>query len=44
MMAEFHPTSKIAATISGYDSIVDCAEWNSAYGYVPKYLFKREDK
>jgi nucleoside-diphosphate-sugar epimerase len=44
MMAEFHPTSKIAATISGYDSIVDCSEWNSAYGYVPKYLFKREDK
>jgi nucleoside-diphosphate-sugar epimerase len=44
IMAEFHPTSKIAATISGYDSIVDCSEWNSVYGYVPKYLFKREDK
>jgi nucleoside-diphosphate-sugar epimerase len=44
MMAEFHPTSKIAATISGYDSIVDCSEWNSVYGYVPKHLFKRKDK
>jgi nucleoside-diphosphate-sugar epimerase len=44
MMAEFHPTSKIATTISGYDSIVDCSEWNSVYGYVPKHLFKRKDK
>lgn len=43
IMAEFHPTSKIATTISGYDSIVDCSEWNSVYGYVPKHLFKRED-
>jgi nucleoside-diphosphate-sugar epimerase len=42
MMAEFHPTSKIAATISGYDSIVDCSEWMSVYGYEPKHLFKRE--
>ena len=44
MMAEFHPTSKIAATISGYDSIIDCSEWSSVYGYEPKYLFKREAK
>jgi nucleoside-diphosphate-sugar epimerase len=43
MMAEFHPTSKIASTISGYDSIIDCSEWNSVYGYEPKYLFKRGD-
>jgi len=43
MMAEFHPTSKIAATISGHDSIIDCSEWMSVYGYEPKYLFKRED-
>jgi nucleoside-diphosphate-sugar epimerase len=43
MMAEFHPTSKIASTISGYDSIIDCSEWNSVYGYEPKYLFKRQD-
>ena len=43
MMAEFHPTSKIASTISGYDSIIDCSEWNSVYGYEPKHLFKRED-
>jgi nucleoside-diphosphate-sugar epimerase len=42
IMAEFHPTSKIAATISGYDSIVDCSEWMSVYGYEPKHLFKRE--
>jgi nucleoside-diphosphate-sugar epimerase len=43
MMAEFHPTSKIASTISGYDSIIDCSEWMSVYGYEPKYLFKREN-
>jgi nucleoside-diphosphate-sugar epimerase len=43
IMAEFHPTSKIAATISGYDSIVDCSEWMSVYGYEPKHLFKREN-
>jgi nucleoside-diphosphate-sugar epimerase len=43
MMAEFHPTSKIASMISGYDSIIDCSEWNSVYGYEPKHLFKRED-
>jgi nucleoside-diphosphate-sugar epimerase len=44
MMAEFHPTSKIASMISGYDSIIDCSEWNSVYGYEPRHLFKREDK
>jgi nucleoside-diphosphate-sugar epimerase len=43
MMAEFHPTSKIASAISGYDSIIDCSEWNSVYGYEPKHLFKRQD-
>jgi nucleoside-diphosphate-sugar epimerase len=43
MMAEFHPTSKIASTISGYDSIIDCSEWNSVYGYEPQYLLKREN-
>ena len=43
MMSEFHPTSKIASTISGYDSIIDCSEWNSVYGYEPQYLLKREN-
>jgi nucleoside-diphosphate-sugar epimerase len=42
MMAEFHPTSKIAATLSGYDSIIDCSQWRSDYGYEPQYLLKRD--
>ena len=41
MMAEFHPTSKIASTIPGYDSIIDCSQWLSDFGYEPKYLLKR---
>ena len=43
MMAEFHPTSKIAPALSGYDSIIDCSEWLSEYGYQPQYLLKREN-
>jgi nucleoside-diphosphate-sugar epimerase len=43
MMAEFHPASKIASTISGYDSIIDCSQWLSDFGYEPKYLLKREN-
>ena len=43
MMAEFHPTSKIAATLSGYDSIIDCSQWRADYGYEPQHLLKRED-
>jgi nucleoside-diphosphate-sugar epimerase len=42
MMAEFHPTSKIASSISGYDSIIDCSQWRSDYGYEPQYLLKRD--
>jgi nucleoside-diphosphate-sugar epimerase len=43
MMAEFHPASKITSTISGYDSIIDCSQWRTDYGYEPQYLLKRED-
>ena len=42
MMAEFHPTSKIASTLSGYDSIIDCSQWRADYGYEPQYLLKRD--
>ena len=41
MMADFHPTSKIASTISGYDSIIDCSQWLSDFGYEPRYLLDR---
>jgi nucleoside-diphosphate-sugar epimerase len=44
MMAEFHPTSKIASSISGYDSIIDCSQWISDFGYEPQYLLNRDDK
>jgi nucleoside-diphosphate-sugar epimerase len=43
MMAEFHPTSEVVSPLSGYDSIIDCSEWLSEYGYQPQYLLKRED-
>ena len=43
MMAEFHPSSKIAPALSGYDSIIDCSEWLSTYGYEPQYLLKRKN-
>jgi nucleoside-diphosphate-sugar epimerase len=43
MMAEFHPTSKIAASLSGYDSIIDCSQWRADYGYEPQYLLNRDD-
>jgi nucleoside-diphosphate-sugar epimerase len=42
MMAEFHPTSKIISALSGFDSIINCSEWSSVYGYEPQYIFKRE--
>ena len=41
MMAEFHPTSKIASSISGYDSIIDCSQWSADFGYEPQYLLDR---
>jgi len=41
MMAEFHPTSKIASTISGHDSIIDCSQWLSEFGYEPQHLLER---
>ena len=41
LMAEFHPTSKIATYISGYDSIIDCSEWHADFGYEPQYLLDR---
>jgi nucleoside-diphosphate-sugar epimerase len=44
MMAEFHPTSKIASSISGYDSIIDCSQWISDFGYEPQHLLNRDDK
>ena len=43
MMAEFHPTSEVVSPLSGYDSVIDCSEWNSVYGYQPQYLLKREN-
>lgn len=42
MMAEFHPTSKIASSLSGYDSIIDCSQWNADFGYEPQYLLDRD--
>jgi nucleoside-diphosphate-sugar epimerase len=42
MMAEFHPTSEVVSPLSGYDSIIDCSQWLSDYGYEPKYLLNRE--
>lgn len=42
MMAEFHPTSKIISSISGYGSIIDCSEWNADFGYQPQYLLDRK--
>ena len=42
MMAEFHPTSKIASSISGYDSIIDCSQWSADFGYEPQYLLDRD--
>jgi nucleoside-diphosphate-sugar epimerase len=42
MMAEFHPTSEVVLPLSGYDSIIDCSEWLSVYGYQPQYLLKRD--
>ena len=41
LMAEFHPTSKIATSISGYDSIIDCSEWYADFGYEPQHLLDR---
>ena len=41
MMAEFHPTSKIASSLSGYDSIIDCSEWYADFGYEPQHLLDR---
>ena len=41
MMAEFHPTSKIASSLSGYDSIIDCSEWYADFGYEPQHLLER---
>jgi nucleoside-diphosphate-sugar epimerase len=42
MMAEFHPTSEVVSPLSGYDSIIDCSQWLSTYGYQPQYLLKRD--
>ena len=41
LMAEFHPTSKIASSISGHDSIIDCSEWHADFGYEPQHLLDR---
>lgn len=41
MMAEFHPTSKIASSLSGHDSIIDCSEWYADFGYEPQHLLDR---
>ena len=41
LMAEFHPTSKIDSSISGYDSIIDCSEWHADFGYEPQHLLDR---
>jgi nucleoside-diphosphate-sugar epimerase len=42
MMAEFHPTSKIASSLSGHDSIIDCSQWSADFGYEPQYLLDRD--
>lgn len=42
LMAEFHPTSKIASSLSGFDSIIDCSEWHADFGYEPQYLLTRD--
>ena len=41
LMAEFHPTSKMASSISGHDSIIDCSEWHADFGYEPQHLLDR---
>ena len=41
LMAEFHPTTKIASSLSGYDSIIDCSEWHADFGYEPQHLLER---
>ena len=41
LMAEFHPTTKIAPSLSGFDSIIDCSEWHADFGYEPQYLLDR---
>lgn len=41
LMAEFHPTSKIASSLSGFDSIIDCSEWHADFGYEPRHLLDR---
>ena len=41
MMAEFHPTTKIASSLSGFDSIIDCSEWHADFGYEPQHLLER---
>ncbi len=43
MMAEFHPTSKIASSLSGYDSIIDCSQWRTDFGYEPQHLLERPE-
>ena len=42
LMAEFHPTSKIASSLSWFDSIIDCSEWHADFGYEPQYLLTRD--
>jgi hypothetical protein len=44
MMAEFHPTSEVVSPLSGYDSIINCSEWLSVYGYQPQYLLERQSR
>ena len=41
LMAEFHPTTKIASSLSGFDSIIDCSEWHADFGYEPQHLLER---
>jgi len=43
LMAEFHPNSKIASSISGHDSIIDCSQWSADFGYEPQYLLDRPE-
>lgn len=42
MLSEFHPTSKGASTLSGFESIIDCSNWYATYGYKPQFLLQRE--
>lgn len=42
MLSEYHPTSEIITSLSGYESVINCSQWRTAYGYEPQFLLNRE--